>query len=85
MPMYESERMTLAGLHITIALALIHDAPFEFCCPVGSECGQYKYCSGCDHFVDGMDESEKHDSYWWMNELKKYEEYMRDGRDHEDY
>lgn len=83
MPMHKNERLTLAGLHQTISLALAYDRPFEFCCPTESECGQYKYCSGCNCFVDDMDESEKHDAYWWMNELKKYKEYIRDGRDHE--
>lgn len=78
MLMCKNDRLTLAGLHRTISLALAYDAPFEFCCPNGSKCGQYKYCSVCDCFSVGKIESEKHDAYWWMNELKKYEEYMRD-------
>lgn len=85
MPMYKNERLTLAGLHKTIGDALMYNRSVPFCCPIGSECGQYKYCSGCDCFVIGKDESEEHDAYWWMNELKKYEEHMRDGRDHENY
>lgn len=83
MPMHKNERQTLAGLHITIGLALTHDKPIEFCCPIGSKCGQYKYCSGCNCFVSGKDKSEEYDAYWWINELKKYQEYMIDGRDHE--
>lgn len=85
MTMNENERLTLAGLHVTIGLAMAHDEPFEFCCPVGSTCGQFKYCSVCSCFVPGRDESDVHDVCWWMNELKKYEEHVRDGRDHEDY
>lgn len=80
MPMRKDERLTLAGLHITIGLTLAHDEPFEFCCPAGSTCGQFKYCSGCSYAVPGMDESDKHDAYWWMVELRKYEEEMRNGR-----
>lgn len=82
MTMCKNDRLTLAGLHTTIGLALVYNMPFEFCCPTGSKCGQYKYCSVCKCFVACMNESEKHDAYWWMNELKKYEEYMKDGRDH---
>lgn len=83
MPMHENEKMTLAGLHMTIGFALVQNKLIDFCCPVDSECGQFKYCSECENFNKDLTESKKHDAYWWMNELKKYEEYMRDGRDNE--
>lgn len=83
MPMSKNEKMTLAGLHVTIGFALAHDRSIDFCCPIDSECGQFKYCSNCDVLNKGLPESEKHNARWWMNELKKYEDYMRDGRDNE--
>lgn len=85
MPMYKNERLTLAGLHRTIGFSLMCDKPVPFCCPIGSECGQYKYCLMCDAFISDIEESEAHDACWWMNELKKYKEYMRNGRDFENY
>lgn len=33
MPMIKSELLTLAGLHVTIGLAMAHDKPFEFLLP----------------------------------------------------
>ena len=81
MPMRKDERLTLAGLHRTIGLALTYDTQVSFWCPRGSECGQFKYCSVCSRFVvREVETSEEHDAYWWMNELRKYEEEMRDGR-----
>lgn len=80
MPMRKDERLTLAGFHRTIGLALMYDTTVPFWCPLESECGQFKYCSVCSCFVPGREESEEHDAYWWINELRKYEEEMRDGR-----
>lgn len=80
MPMRKDERLTLAGFHKTIGLALTYDTKVSFWCPLGSECGQFKYCSACRNFDSDSDESGEHDAFWWMNELRKYEEEMRDGR-----
>lgn len=80
MPLHDDERLTLAGLHRTIGEALMWNHPVSFCCPIGSRCHQFKYCDVCACATHGRENSEEHDAYYWMDELRRYKEVMRNER-----